>query len=381
MSEPSNPWVSGVAGLFTDEFYARVKQYLTEDGVFGQWLHLYEIDDDLVSYVIAAIHRNFPAYEIFFASSVDILIVATPADRLRVPDWNVIRHRGISEDLTRFRQLSPQVFEALRVVGRDVLAPFVEAGVPENSDFHPYLDLRAEKSRFDRSQATAFIGLGSERFPLGLVLGGRRMPFGTDTLPPIQINRVEQLALGAALRSGVVPPDTGAASEGLRRARHRLRTLQAVMSAGPPSDWGLWVRDVYAVDADLHNGTVGVADAAFFDALQAYMARHRAPDRITAAVGFLRAVSAWDWARADSIGEEVIRFGAQPTGLPISGDLVRDGLVVAKLQRGDVVGARRVFDILRGHGSRSQLDLRNRLLNAWIRRMEAADSSARAGSQ
>ncbi|HEU5304537.1 MAG TPA: hypothetical protein VFU40_07830, partial [Gemmatimonadales bacterium] len=35
LSEPSNPWVSGVSGLFTDEFYARVVQYLTPDGVFG----------------------------------------------------------------------------------------------------------------------------------------------------------------------------------------------------------------------------------------------------------------------------------------------------------------------------------------------------------
>ena len=48
LSEPSNPWVSGVSGLFTDEFYRRVRGWLTPDGVFGQWLHLYEIDDRLV---------------------------------------------------------------------------------------------------------------------------------------------------------------------------------------------------------------------------------------------------------------------------------------------------------------------------------------------
>ena len=49
LSEPSNPWVSGVSGLFTDEFYARVRRYLAPGGVFGQWLHLYEIDDPLVT--------------------------------------------------------------------------------------------------------------------------------------------------------------------------------------------------------------------------------------------------------------------------------------------------------------------------------------------
>jgi hypothetical protein len=376
MSEPSNPWVSGVSGLFTDEFYTRVKRYLTDDGVFGQWLHLYEIDDDLVAFVIAAIHRNFPSYEIFFTSSVDILIVATPGPRLRAPDWSVVGYPGISEDLTRFRQLSPSVFDALRVVNRDVLAPFMEAGVPENSDFHPYLDLRAEETRFDRSQASAFIGLGIDRFPLGLVLAGRRTPFGRDTLSPIQINRSDALALGAALRGGVVPPDTGAEWDGLRRARHRLTSLRALMAAGPPSDWTLWLRDVFAVDADLHGGTAGVVDEDFYRGVFAYMTRYHAPERITAGLEFIHAISAWNWAAADSIGERVIRIGATPTGLPIGGDVVRDGLVVARLRLNDPVGARRAFDILSGHGSRGRFDIRNRLLNAWIRRAEAQLSSA-----
>src|SRR5688500_149298 len=60
LSEPSNPWVSGVSGLFTTEFYERVKTYLADDGVFAQWLHLYEISDDLVLNVLAALHENFP---------------------------------------------------------------------------------------------------------------------------------------------------------------------------------------------------------------------------------------------------------------------------------------------------------------------------------
>ncbi len=376
MSEPSNPWVSGVSGLFTDEFYARVKRYLTDDGVFGQWLHLYEIDDDLVAFVIAAIHRNFPAYEIFFTSSVDVLIVATPAAHLRQPDWGVVSYPGVAEDLTRFRQLSPRIFEALRVVDREVLAPLLDEGVPENSDFHPYLDLRAEATRFDRSQASAFIGLGSDRFPLGLALAGRRTPFGIDTLSPIQINRSDALALGAALRAGVVPPDTGAEFDALRRARHRLISLRAFMDAGPPSDWTLWLRDVFAVDADLHSGTAGVADEQFFGSLNAYMAKYHAPERVTVSVQFIHAISAWDWAAADTIGDRVIRVGTQPTGLPIGGDIVRDGLVTARLQLGDAAGALRAFEVLSGHGTRLRKDIRNRLLKAWIDRAVAQKKGA-----
>jgi len=150
------------------------------------------------------------------------------------------------------------------------------------------------------------------------------------------------------------------------------------MAAGPPSDWTLWLRDAFAVDADLHLGTAGVADEAFFGELFAYMTKYRAPERVSVAVQFIHAISAWDWPAADSIGERVVRVGAQPTGLPIGGDVVRDGLVVAKLQRGDAIGARKAFSIMAGHGTRSRRDLRNRLLNAWIERAEAQMKTAPA---
>lgn len=33
ISEPSNPWVSGVAGLFSEEFYRYIKGHLQKDGL------------------------------------------------------------------------------------------------------------------------------------------------------------------------------------------------------------------------------------------------------------------------------------------------------------------------------------------------------------
>ncbi|MSP98436.1 MAG: hypothetical protein EXR29_14715 [Betaproteobacteria bacterium] len=40
ISEPSNPWVSGVASLFTTEFYRHVQRYLQPGGVLVQWFQL-----------------------------------------------------------------------------------------------------------------------------------------------------------------------------------------------------------------------------------------------------------------------------------------------------------------------------------------------------
>jgi len=379
LSEPSNPWVSGVSGLFTDEFYRRVKTYLSPNGVFGQWLHLYEIDDNLVASVIAAVHNNFSDYEIFFTSTVDIIIVATPAAKLPQADWSVLQYPDVAEELTRFRQLSPPVFEALRMANREVLAPMIETGITANSDFYPVLDLAAERTRFLRSQSTGILGLGIDRFPLGVVLAERRTPFGTDTAASVQVARIEALALGAALRAGVVPPDSGAASAELRRARHRLMTLRAQLTGGPPDNWSLWFADVLAVDDDLHTGTAGVADERFFRDLAAYVERHRAPARVRDALQFLRAVSEWNWTAADSAGERVLATAGEAPGLAVVVDFLRDGLVVTKLKLNDAAGARRVYDALTPYTARARGDARSLLLEAWIRRAEGpatADTTA-----
>ena len=133
LSEPSNPWVSGVSGLFTDEFYQRIHTYLTPHGVFGQWLHLYEIDDGLVLGVIKAIHRNFASYEIFLTAASDILIVASNDAALPKPDWRVFQlpkitsgSRALPADHAARRS------RGLRLLSREVLAPL--AGDPPRGE-------------------------------------------------------------------------------------------------------------------------------------------------------------------------------------------------------------------------------------------------------
>ena len=46
VSEPSNPWVTGVANLFTLEYFKRGAATLTDGGIFSQWLQLYEMSPE-----------------------------------------------------------------------------------------------------------------------------------------------------------------------------------------------------------------------------------------------------------------------------------------------------------------------------------------------
>ncbi|MEJ2131249.1 MAG: spermidine synthase, partial [Gammaproteobacteria bacterium] len=65
VSEPSNPWVSGVAGLFTCEFYSLARRSLRPRGFFCHWLHTYEIAPPLAASVMLALQESFPYYEIY----------------------------------------------------------------------------------------------------------------------------------------------------------------------------------------------------------------------------------------------------------------------------------------------------------------------------
>lgn len=44
ISEPSNPWMAGLANLYTLEFFQTVKERLRSPGIFVQWVHSYEMD-------------------------------------------------------------------------------------------------------------------------------------------------------------------------------------------------------------------------------------------------------------------------------------------------------------------------------------------------
>ena len=83
ISEPSNPWVTGVDQLFTREFYALAKQHLSADGMLLQWVQIYEANLEMVGMIINTVTQEFRRCRIFPASEGDLLIVATDREFTR----------------------------------------------------------------------------------------------------------------------------------------------------------------------------------------------------------------------------------------------------------------------------------------------------------
>jgi spermidine synthase len=149
MAEPSNPWVNGVAGLFSTEFYRDTKRYLAPGGLFVQWLQVYEFNDRLVGSVLAAIGENFSDYEIYESNPGDLLIVAVAEGRVPPPGALPETESGFMEQLRRLGITRPEEISA-RALGdkKQMEQVFAPVAAPVNSDFYPVVQLESPRARF-----------------------------------------------------------------------------------------------------------------------------------------------------------------------------------------------------------------------------------------
>jgi spermidine synthase len=76
LSEPSNPWIAGVATLFTDEFYAAIRHTLTPGGKFVQWVQAYSLAPTDLKMIVATLAPHFADVTLWRAAGPDLLLLA-----------------------------------------------------------------------------------------------------------------------------------------------------------------------------------------------------------------------------------------------------------------------------------------------------------------
>jgi len=164
VTEPSNPWVSGVSSLFTEEFYQRVSRSLSADGVLVQWVQLYEFDTRLLSSIIAAMRTVFPEYEVYTDENNIIMVAAR--HKIGTPDYALLQQTGPQRWLSRLK-LTPDSFRLRRVAGNEIFDRYLAASpAPANSDYFPFVDNNAPQARFTQASTTAVAGLKYAPVPL-----------------------------------------------------------------------------------------------------------------------------------------------------------------------------------------------------------------------
>lgn len=152
VSEPSDSWVSGVSSLFTDEFYGRINHHLTEDGLLVQWLHVYELSPDLVASIFLALGNHFEDYRIYASNNANLVILAKAKGKVPALSEAGFANPELRAAFARTGWYKLDDVVMHEVGDRALLGPlFQRSRAPVNSDFFPYIDQHAVKTRFMRS--------------------------------------------------------------------------------------------------------------------------------------------------------------------------------------------------------------------------------------
>jgi spermidine synthase len=123
VSEPSNPWVTGVEMLYTREFLEAGRARLSPGGVYTQWFHQYEINEEAVALVVRTFASVFPHVSLWYTTGQDLLIMGFE-DASRIPSLKALQARFRRPDFTAgFDRVEIRHFSAL------LAHEFVPAGV------------------------------------------------------------------------------------------------------------------------------------------------------------------------------------------------------------------------------------------------------------
>ena len=151
VSEPSHPWVPGVANLFTQEFFELGRSRLSEQGIFVQWVQIYQLSTESLRSVLATYQKVFPHVLVFrvggSSRGKDLLLVGSnqpvSLDKL-AQGW---ADQRMSAELARVNLKSEADIRAWFVCDETRLGPAV-AGARINTDDNMHIETTVPREAF-----------------------------------------------------------------------------------------------------------------------------------------------------------------------------------------------------------------------------------------
>ncbi len=169
VSEPSNPWITGVSNLFTREFFELGRSRLKPGGVWSQWIQMYGMSSDDLRTLLRTVAEVFPHVNVYATiEDSDLVLVAsdrplptTVAGAERLLEWPLVRKElavvdvDSPSDLISLYQFDE---ETIRRLGEDV---------PSNTDDNMIIEYSAPRHLHRDTQDEN----------LGLVMANAEVPF------------------------------------------------------------------------------------------------------------------------------------------------------------------------------------------------------------
>jgi len=348
---------------------------MTNGGVLGQWIQLYELDDDLFLSILAALDQVFPSYRGYLVGRADVAIVAGMGPDLPDPDWTVLDLDGIRRTMLGAPPFTAAQMQALTLFDETTFRSVLDRSIEPNSDYHPILDLGAERARFEGASAEGLLSFASSRVDVRRnLIGERTAPAPFAPVPARGLSPLVGAGRAAWLRQNAHDGADAANTDFVdwtASLRHLRKFLEETAAEESPESWRQFAQDFSRAEGESHWGTVGWGDEDFYQATFDYLDRANAPVEARAVVDLMYGTATWDWARAASAADILIPTmgGGESWASPT---VLLDASVVAYLNAGRPEAAREAFTVLRPHTDRATSNLRNRLLDALIGEAMAA---------
>ncbi len=148
ISEPSNPWISGMANLFTQEFFELANARLRPEGVMCQWVHAYSMSSVDFKTIVRTFHAVFPHTSIWEATlGGDYLLIGSqhdvPIDHQMLIDR--LNDERLRADLETMNLRDLAAFVNKLVMTGDAIAQYTD-GAPLHTDDNARLEYSAPKA-------------------------------------------------------------------------------------------------------------------------------------------------------------------------------------------------------------------------------------------
>ena len=183
VSEPSNPWLTGVSNLFTRDFFELGKSRLKEGGVWAQWVQMYGMAPADLRTLLGTFSDTYP-HVLMFSTIEDADLVLVGSDQPLPFNAGAIEARirvgaAVEEDLRAIKIDDAYDVLARWQMDRDMLQFFAE-GAERNTDDNMRIEYSAPLHLHEDTAEANFLALLDE--------GGAR-----SSVPTTAVNGKDEL--------------------------------------------------------------------------------------------------------------------------------------------------------------------------------------------
>ncbi len=149
ISQPSNPWITGVSNLFTREAFELSKSKLAPGGLMAQWFQTYKMNPTDVRIVLKTFKSIFPHVTVWSPQPGDLILIGS--EEALSFDWerltDLISVPDIEHDLDQVNRANPRQLFGMFWLGEAELSAYTVAA-PLNTDDRPRVEFKAPRNLY-----------------------------------------------------------------------------------------------------------------------------------------------------------------------------------------------------------------------------------------